>query len=181
MKTIVIAHAAILLLVLSFNSSDLEASEISPNDLRPKAYVSGVSDGSPMSGQERVKLIDLLEKMATSYLTEVKNISWLTFKGKNLPADHVAALNTEASDVKTMIESFLVQLRALRRDHFNTKRWVILTREFFLMSSYAEDLDRNEIVASQDYVRLRLFMPFVFDRVVLADMTEAPKPMQPTR
>ena len=84
-----------------------------------------------MSKQEREELIGILESQAMSYVAEVKKVSWLTFKGKNLPAKNVASLTEAINDVKMLMESFLSQLQFLRRHPFSTKHWVILLREYF--------------------------------------------------
>lgn len=79
----------------------------------------------------------------------------------------VAVLSQELMSTKDIMSSFITALNKLQDNPSDNLQWKILVREFYVALPYIYDLDRYGIVKSADYLGLQLFMPIVFDRIII--------------
>jgi hypothetical protein len=116
---------------------------------------------------ERIKLIALLEDFSNKYLMDLNNVSWKTFQNVHASSEVVSSLFTEAEDTKTLMTEFHSHLQSLKSDPGNSGKWLLLVRSYYLVAPYCEDLNRHELVSSEDYIGIRMLLPAVFDRILI--------------
>lgn len=139
------------------------AAELTPEDLRPRPWI----QQSPMPGEQRLQLLGMLEQYGGKYLAELETVSFKSFEGVTASGPVVAALVTEAEDVKVLMREFIAQVKALRKNPQNSQGWLLLVRNFYIVEQYMADLERFKVMKSTDYVGVRMLMPAVLDRILL--------------
>lgn len=167
-----------VLFLCAFFSVACDASlggDVGTEGFGPKPFVPGTTDTSLMGRSERLRLLSSIEIFAEAYLAEVSRVSWLTFRNReDLPADQAVSLFSEARDFTGAMRSILDQVPQIREDPFSLRSWVVIAREVSLMMPYMDDLNNKSVVKSQDYIGIRLLMPEVFDRIIVADLRLRP-------
>lgn len=151
------------------------AGDVSTEGFGPKPFVPGTTNTSSMGRSERLQLLSSIQMFAETYFAEVSHVSWLTFRDReDLPAEQAVSLFSEAQDVTGAMRSILDQVPKVREDPFSLRPWVVMAREVSLMMPYMDDLNNKRVVKSQDYIGIRLLMPEVFDRIIVADLRLRP-------
>ena len=120
-----------------------------------------------MGPEDRMALLARLEKLALDYSAALNTVTSADFRNLSAPPDHVAALANEVESTKTLMREFAGQIRILKQYPDNTGGWVLLLRNFYIVEPYMDDLYRAQLVKSDAYIGLRLYLPIVFDRIVL--------------
>jgi hypothetical protein len=156
------ALVTLCLVILGFS---VQGAELTPDDFRPRAY----EPQNLMPTSERLKMLDLLEKLATGYSAEIETVTWKSFENIRAEPSVISSLTTSAEDVKALMRVFVSQIRGLKETPDDRRSWLLLVRNFTVMGDTLVDLDRYRIVKSQDYVGIRILMRPVFDKILLPD------------
>jgi hypothetical protein len=156
-------RARALLLPLLLVTLSIHAGELTTDDLKRKPYVVQ----QPMPRELRLGLIDLCEGPAIKYLAAIESVSFKSFEGLDIDAPVVHSLTLEAEDIKALMRGIIANLKVLRAQPEDAKRWMLLVRDYYAIEGYIEDLERFRIVRSSDYMGLKMMMPFVFDGILL--------------
>jgi len=149
--------------VFSLVSTLVTAAELSPNDLRPRVYQSRTG----LTMEQRLTLLHELRSNGQKYLASLEAASWKDFESTNKSGGIVAALVTELEDVKVLIKDFMRRINYLENNLEDYESWLMLVRNYYLVAPYMDDLDNRGIVKSDAYIGLRLWLPFVFDGILL--------------
>jgi hypothetical protein len=120
-----------------------------------------------MSAAERLELLLLLEEFTAEYLRSLESVSYQSFGRVNAPPEYVASLVTEVEDAKTLLQEFRSQIAALKKDPGSTRNWLLLLRNYYVVSHYLDDLSVRGLVKSKGYLGIRMVLAIVLDRIVI--------------
>lgn len=155
------------LILFIFLGYQLAASAQSLEDVRQRPYGHPSTNILPMSAGEKRGLINALDSSAKKYIHALNSADARAFTGATKDSMTVAVLSQELMSTKDIMSSFITALNKLQDNPSDNLQWKILVREFYVALPYIYDLDRYGIVKSADYLGLQLFMPIVFDRIII--------------
>jgi hypothetical protein len=139
--------------------------------ITPREITGPVLEGkAPLTHIQERRFAEYLEEETKKYLDELKSISSLTFKGRSdLSAETAIALKSELDIVIIAMESMLQHLERPKnnQDVYSVMSWTLVTRQISSSLSYMEDLDRWGLVRSQWHIRLRIYLPGIFDTLIV--------------
>jgi len=150
-------------LALFWVSVYVSGAELSPNDLRPKVYETRAG----ISLKQRLVIVGALKPLCREYIDSLESTSWKDFGSTSQSGEIVASLMTELEDTKILMNDFLKKLQNLEHNPNHYESWLLLVRNFYLVAPYMVDLDERGVVKSTAYIGLRLWLPFVFDGILL--------------